>query len=157
DDDRFFAERMTARFSGSAPINDPNSLFRPNLKVVHRGDPDVNLSAGAHELLDSRFLPLRGWYPIEFLHFPLRSLEQADRKYSNLRTALGPSRNAYYDDVHRAREEGRFGELYGSLVIDDDALARGIEDGSLIEDPRLRDALCSLRNDDESFALPDGG
>ena len=62
DGDAFFAERMTARVSGSAPINDPNSLFRPNLKAIHRGDPHVTLSAGAHTLLNSPFVPLRGWY-----------------------------------------------------------------------------------------------
>ena len=61
-----FDERMTARVSGSAPINDPNSLFRPNLKAIHRGDPNVTLSAGAHTLLDSRFVPLRGWYPVAY-------------------------------------------------------------------------------------------
>src|SRR6266571_6892323 len=47
DDGAFFAERMTARVSQQAPINDPTSLFRPNLKSIHRADPNVTLSAGA--------------------------------------------------------------------------------------------------------------
>jgi hypothetical protein len=158
DDGSFFADRMVARVSGSAPINDPNSLFRPNLKAIHRGDPGVTLSAGAHTLLDSRLVPLRGWYPIELLHFPIRTFEQFDRKYANLREALGPSRNAYYDEVQRAREEGRFGELYQSLVIDDAALERGIDDGSLVTDTRLRDALQGLRiGGEREFALPVSG
>ena len=38
---------MTVRMSASAPINDPRSLFRPNLKIVHRADPNVNVSIGA--------------------------------------------------------------------------------------------------------------
>jgi Glycosyl transferase family 2 len=141
DSDELFAERMTVRVSGSAPINDPNSLFRPNLKVIHRADPDVTLSAGAHTLLNGSFVPLRGWYPIEFFHFPLRSLDQADRKYANLRTSLGVTRNAYYEEVYRARESGRFAELYESLVVDDAAVERGVADGSLVVDLRLRDAL----------------
>ena len=145
DDGSFFAERMTARVSGAAPINDPTSLFRPNLKAVHRGDPEVTLSAGAHTLLDSSLVPMRGWYPIELLHFPIRSFEQCDRKYANLRDSLGRSRNAYYERVHRARQEGRFVEFYGSLVIDDEALERGVRDGSLVVDTRLRDALRTLR------------
>jgi hypothetical protein len=162
DDDSFFADRMVARVSGSAPINDPTSLFRPNLKAVHRGDPDVMLSAGAHELLESQFSPLRGWYPIEFLHFPIRSFEQCNRKYEHLRAALGGSRNAYYDEVHRARQEGRFTEFYDSLTIDDDALERGLGDGSLVIDTRLRDALRTLRlpgtdGRGKEFALPDSG
>src|SRR5262249_13824695 len=32
DDGALFAERMTARMSTSSPINDPRSLYRPNLK-----------------------------------------------------------------------------------------------------------------------------
>ena len=158
DDGSFFADRMVARVSGSAPINDPTSLFRPNLKSIHRGDPEVTLSAGAHTLLESGLVPLRAWYPIELLHFPIRSFEQCDRKYDHLREALGASRNAYYDDVHRARQEGRFAEFYNSLIVDDEALERGIEDGTLMIDTRLRDALQALRLPGrDEFALPDSG
>jgi hypothetical protein len=145
DGDEPFWERMTARVAGSAPINDPNSLFRPNLKVVHRGDPDVTLSAGAHTLLDSSAAPLRGWYPIEFFHFPLRSRAQAERKYGNLRASLGTTRNAYYEEVARARESGRFTEFYDTLVLDDAAVARGVADGSLVDDTRLRGAMRALQ------------
>jgi hypothetical protein len=157
DDSVLFAERMTVRMSTSAPINDPTSLFRPNLKAVHRGDPNVMLSAGAHTLLESRLLPLRGWYPIELLHFPIRSFEQCDRKYFHLRAALGETRNAYYEEVLRARREGRFAEFYESLTVDDDALERGLRDGSLVIDTRLRDALRSLRAQGDGFALPASG
>ena len=145
-DDSFFAERMTARVALAAPINDPTSLFRPNLKSVHRGDPNVTLSAVAHTLLGSRFVPLRGWYPIEFLHFPIRSREQCERKYTHLWSALGDNRNSYYDEVRRALDSGTFGEFYDSLVIDDAALDRGVADGSLVVDTRLRDVLRGLRS-----------
>src|SRR5438105_3095554 len=132
DEGTLFADRMTVRMSTSAPINDPTSLFRPNLKSIHRADPEVTLSAGAHTLVGSRFVPLRGWYPIELLHFPIRSFEQFDRKYDHLRTALGQGRNAYYEQVERARREGRFAELYESLVVDHAALERGLADGTLV-------------------------
>jgi hypothetical protein len=159
DDGSFFADRMLARMASTAPINDPTSLFRPNLKAIHRGDAGVTLSAGAHTLLESDLIPLRGWYPVELLHFPIRSFEQCDRKYANLRGALGESRNSYYEDVHRARQEGRFREFYESLTIDDDALERGLQDGSLVLDTRLRDALHELRRtgDGREFALPEEG
>jgi hypothetical protein len=159
DEGSFFADRMLFRMSSSAPINDPTSLFRPNLKAIHRGDDEVTLSAGAHALLDSGLIPLRGWYPVELLHFPIRSFEQCERKYSNLRGSLGQSRNSYYEDVHRARQEGRFPEFYESLTIGDAALERGLEDGALVVDTRLRDALQTLRRDDGSreFALPEPG
>lgn len=155
DDGAFFAERMTVRLSGSAPINDPTSLFRPNVKTIHRGDPNVILSAGAHEVLQPRMLPLRGWYPIEFLHFPIRSFEQCQRKYEHLDASLGAVRNAYYDEVQRARCEGRLAEFYKSLIVDDSALERGRHDGTLVVDTRLRDALQALRREgDRKFAPP---
>ena len=72
--DEDFAERMTVRFSALAPINDPASLYKPIRKVMHRGHPEIELTRGNHALVDSPFAPLRGWFPIECFHFPLRSV-----------------------------------------------------------------------------------
>jgi hypothetical protein len=139
-----FAERMTVRVSSSSPINDPRSLFRPNLKVIHRGDPNVNVSIGAQRLLDSSLVPLRGWYPVEFFHFPVRSLEQCGRKYAHQQTGPAQTPSPYYDRVRALIDEGRLEEVYESLVVDDDALKRGLEEGTLVLDTRLRDALRAL-------------
>jgi hypothetical protein len=143
--DPFFAERMTVRMSSSAPINDPRSLYRPNLKVVHRADPDVTVSIGTQRLVDSPLIPLRGWYPIEFFHFPVRSVEQAERKYSYQEIAPGQAPSPYYERVRAFVAEGRVRDLYDELVVDDDALERGLADESLVVDTRLRDALGTLR------------
>jgi hypothetical protein len=145
DDGQPFAERMTVRMSTSAPINDPRSLFRPNLKIIHRADPNVNVSIGAQRLVDSPFLPLRGWYPVEFFHFPVRSLEQCERKYAHQQVAPGESPSPYYDRVRTFLAEGRMNEYYESLVVDKNALERGLRDGSLVIDTRLRDALRAIR------------
>jgi Glycosyl transferase family 2 len=145
DDGSPFAERMTARMSASSPINDPRSLYRPNLKIVHRADPNVNVSIGAQRLIDSPLVPLRGWYPIEFFHFPVRSLEQSERKYSHQQTGPGQTPSPYYDRVRELIAAGRLQELYDSLVVDDAALERGVQDGTLVIDTRLRDALRTLR------------
>ncbi len=145
DDGSPFAERMTVRMSTSAPINDPRSLFRPNLKIVHRADPNVNVSIGAQRLIDSALVPLRGWYPIEFFHFPVRSLEQCERKYAHQQTGPGQTPSPYYDRVRALIDEGRLEEVYESLVVDDDALERGLQEASLVVDTRLRDALRALR------------
>jgi glycosyl transferase family 2 len=145
EDGTSFAERMVVRMVTTAPINDPRSLFRPNLKSIHRGEPNATLTAGGHTLVDSTLTPLRGWYPIEFLHFPLRSFEQCERKYSNMSNAVAHSRNAYYDQVRSALREGRLSDFYESLVVGDDALERGLGDGSLVVDTRLRDALRTIR------------
>jgi len=132
--------------STSAPINDPRSLFRPNLKIIHRADPTVNVSIGAQRLIDSPFVPLRGWYPIEFFHFPVRSLEQCERKYSHQQTGPGQTPSPYYDRVRSLIEQGRLEEVYAPLVVDDEALEQGLEQGSLVVDTRLRDALRALRD-----------
>jgi len=145
DGDSSFAERMTVRTSTAAPINDPRSLYRPNLKVIHRADPNVTVSIGTQRLIDSPLVPLRGWYPIEFFHFPVRSVEQCERKYSYQQVAAGQAPSPYYERVRAFLQEGRVRDLYEELVVDDDALERGLADGSLVPDTRLRDALRTLR------------
>ena len=145
DGDSSFAERMTVRTSTAAPINDPRSLYRPNLKVIHRADPNVTVSIGTQRLIDSPLVPLRGWYPIEFFHFPVRSVEQCERKYSYQQVAAGQAPSPYYERVRAFLQEGRVRDLYEELVVDDDALERGLADRSLVPDTRLRDALRTLR------------
>jgi hypothetical protein len=150
-----FAERMTVRVSSSAPINDPRSLFRPNLKVIHRADPSVTVSIGTQRLIDSPLVPLRGWYPVEFFHFPVRSLEQCERKYSYQQIGQGQTPSPYYDRVRKFLDEGRIAEYYESLVVDDGDLERGLQDGSLVIDTRLRDALLEVEQDRKpEFARP---
>jgi hypothetical protein len=155
DDGSPFAERMVVRLSASAPINDPTSLFRPNLKIIHRADANVEVSIGAQRLIGSSLVPLRGWYPVEFFHFPIRGPAQCERKYKHQQIAAGETPSPYYDRVRAALEEGRIREFYDSLVVDDDALERGIENGSLVIDTRLRDALRAIRERAEvTFSRP---
>jgi hypothetical protein len=45
--------------------------------------------------------------------------------------------------------------LYDEYAVDDEALARGLADGTLIEDTRLRDALRSLDRDALRLELRD--
>jgi hypothetical protein len=153
DGESSFAERMTVRMSAQAPINDPRSLFRPNLKVVHRADPNATVSIGTQRLIDSPLVPLRGWYPIEFFHFPVRSLEQCRRKYEHQVVAPGQTPSPYYDRVRTFLEQGRIAEFYESLMVDDDALERGLQHGSLVIDVRLRDALRAL-TEGKQLAFP---
>jgi hypothetical protein len=44
-----------------------------------------------------------------------------------------------------ALQAGRIDEQYESLVVDDAALDRGLADGTLVTDTRLRDALRAVR------------
>ena len=47
--------------------------------------------------------------------------------------------------------------FYESFAVDDEALARGLADGTLAVDTRLRDALRALRGADGAFVLPAAG
>jgi Glycosyl transferase family 2 len=166
--DSNFAERMTVRFSALAPINDPSSLFRPIRKIVHRADPTVTLVRGHHAVQDSDLSPLRGWYPIEAFHFPLRTPEQCARKAAVMGTAfethIDRASTGYHAQMYDAVRAGTIDEYYESLVVADDEVERGVAEGRLVVDTRLRDALRQVRlprggqpPSGREFALPDEG
>ena len=140
-----FVERMTVRFSALAPINDPASLYKPIRKIVHRGHPQIQLARGNHALVNSPFAPLRGWFPIECFHFPLRSSDQCAQKARLQGEAferhIARPPTAYHADMFSALRSGRIGAYYEELVVPDDELERGIAAGRLVVDTRLRDAL----------------
>jgi hypothetical protein len=146
--DGSFAERMTVRFSALAPINDPASLYRPIRKVIHRAHPQIRLTRGNHAVADSPFTPLRGWFPVEVLHFPIRSVEQTAHKAEIFGTAferhVARAPTGYHRTMFQALRNGRIDEHYASLLVDDDELERGRVDGRLVIDTRLRDALRTI-------------
>jgi hypothetical protein len=165
DDDGFFAERMTVRLTPRAAIHDPASQFRPNAKVIHRADARVTVGRGNHSVDGVDLQPLRGWYPIELLHFPLRSLAQVERKASIYRASDETRLHDAHRRIHGALEEGSLEQQYRTLLVDDAALERGLADCSLTIDTRVRDALRTLAGVDlvpsfpppDAFALPDRG
>ena len=144
DGEGHFAERMTVRFSALAPINDPASLYKPIRKVVHRAHPEIRLTRGNHGLIGSPFAPLRGWFPLEVFHFPLRSAAQCEHKATLQRDAwkhIERAPTAYHALMFEALENGTIGDYYASLVVPDEEVERGAESGRLVVDTRLRDAL----------------
>jgi hypothetical protein len=149
DDGAPFADRMTVRLSQRAPINDPTSFYRPVVKVAHRADPTVTVARGNHALADSALRTLPTWHPIEVLHFPLRSRDQWMRKVQLQGDAftkhIERSGTGYHLKGYDALQSGRIEEQHASLVVDDQALRRGLEEGSLLVDTRLRDALRTVR------------
>jgi Glycosyl transferase family 2 len=156
--DADFADRMTVRFSALAPINDPASLYKPIRKIIHRGHPEIRLTRGNHALVGSPFAPLRGWFPIECFHFPLRTAAQCAHKAELQGTAfaqhIARAPTAYHADMYDALRSGRIGEYYAALVVSDDELARGVASGRLVVDTRLRDALRRLRDSAGGYRPP---
>jgi hypothetical protein len=145
DDARFFAERMTARLC--TPSFHPHPLST-HFKSAHRARSDIRIGRGNHEALADGLVALRGWYPIEILHFPVRSYEHCLRKYVTQFVAL--ERNAekgipaHMAEAYEAYRADRLDAFYAPLVVDDEALERGLADGTLAIDTRLRDRLRAL-------------
>jgi hypothetical protein len=54
--------------------------------------------------------------------------------------------------ANEAQTAGDLGERYDAFVVDDNSLERGIADGSLVEDTRVRDALRVLAGTGEVSA-----
>jgi glycosyltransferase involved in cell wall biosynthesis len=137
--DAFFAERMTVRVCNPGAAE--NSPYSARYKTAHRGDVGVTVLPGNHRVEGERLQPLRAWFPIDVLHFPIRSLEQCADKYVRW-SALAPSR--FRNAAHDAHRDGRIGSFYESHVVDDEAVAKGLADGTLAVDNRLRDAFRAL-------------
>jgi hypothetical protein len=149
DDGAFFAERMTARVSSVAPINDPRSFYRPVIKVAHRAERDVIVGRGNHDLVHSDLRPLETWHPLEVLHFPQRSRRQWARKVQLQGEAftkhISRAGTGYHLTSYEALRDGRIEEQHDAMVVGDEQLERGLAEGTLTLDTRLRDALRALR------------
>jgi len=153
DSEESFAERMTVRVSNPGAEN--NSPYSPRFKAAHRADPEVSVLTGNHQALGRGLIPLRGWYPIDVLHFPIRSLRHFREKYLRWWDLLQTQFSAA---AYEAERHGRLREFYESYVVDEEALAKGLDDKTLAIDTRLRDALRALRTEPgrgpRGFELP---
>jgi Glycosyl transferase family 2 len=138
-----FAERMIARFAPSAPINSPFSPFRVNVRLLHRAAPDIVVGRG-NATVQTSLRALPGWSPVEALHFPVRDFRQFEHKFLTHYAASGARRRGEHVRAFEAAQVGRLEDLYDEICIDDERLDRGLADGSLAIDTRLRDAFRAL-------------
>jgi Glycosyl transferase family 2 len=144
DDGSHFAERMTVRLSMQAAINDPTNPFRPARKATHRAHPEVRVRDGNHDVEGAPLVTLHGWYPLEVFHLPLRTREQVERKYAG-----GASRGLRF-----VPDSDRLEAAADPLVVGEEELKRGLAEGVLVEDTRLRDALRTVAAADPLPASP---
>jgi hypothetical protein len=138
-----FGERLTVRFAPAAPINSPFSPFRVNVRLLHRAATDIVVGRG-NATVKTSFTALPGWSPVEVLHVPIRSYPQFEHKFLTHYDASGARRRGEHVRAHEAAQAGRLEALYDEICIDDDRLRRGLADGSLAIDNRLRDAFRAL-------------
>jgi len=149
-----FAERMTVRLRTPAFPGDKSTIYHAHQKVAHRADPYVEIEPGNHNASGRGLEPLRGWHPVEVLHFSFRSSEQAARKAGG-----GWLRNAVVEHephqlrLDRAVRDSEAASFFEELAISDEQLERGLADGTLAVDTRLRDALRSLRDPAGTYGL----
>ena len=155
DDGVFFAERMTVRLATPAHPGDKETIFHAHQKVAHRAHPEIDVERGNHNAEAPGLEPLRAWHPLEVLHFSFRSVAQLERKADG-RWLRNPRYEATEHRLllDRASRDGRLEQFYASFAVDSDALDRGLADGTLAVDTRLRDALRALRASDGTFLLP---
>jgi hypothetical protein len=158
DDGAFFAERMTVRLATPAHPGDKETIFHAHQKVAHRASDEVEIERGNHNAEAPGLEPLRAWHPLEVLHFSFRSVAQLDLKaHGNWLRSPTYEPTAHRLLLDEAYREGRLREHYDEHAVDDEALARGLEEGTLAVDTRLRDALHGLRGDDGAFLSPGAG
>ena len=157
-DDGSFAERMTVRFSGLAPINDPASLYKPIRKVIHRGHPEIRLTRGNHAVVDSPFAPLRGWFPSRCFHFPLRSAAHCEHKARLQGKAfekhIERTPTAYHAQMFEALEHGTIAEYYAGWSSTDDEVEGGVAEGRLVVDTRAARRPSADRRRRDGAPLP---
>ncbi len=162
DDGSFFSERMDVRLAPAGSVNDPTSRFRPTAKVGHRADPEIEVGLGNHSVTSASLFPMHGWCPFEVLHFPVRTVAQCKRKYVNTHSAWpagGRSPGTFVEHAYDAIRTGSVEEYYATVAVDDVARERGLVEGTLVLDTRLRDVLRGLRNstDGSRFRRPHEG
>jgi hypothetical protein len=154
----FFAERMTVRLLMPAHPGNKETIFHAHQKVAHRADPTVAVAPGNHDVHGAGLTPMRGWHPLEVLHFSFRSAGQLARKGRG-----GWPQNPFYEPVlhqqllEEAAREGRVDEFYESFVTTDEDVVRGLADRTLEVDTRLRDSLRALRGEGGGFRMPEPG
>jgi Glycosyl transferase family 2 len=150
-----FAERMTVRLCMPASPGEKSTIYHAHQKVAHRADPEVEIEPGNHDAVGWNLEPLRGWHPIEVLHFSLRSVEQLGRKgQGGWRKWPAEEQTDHQICLDTAYSEGTLEEFLAEHEVSEADLERGLAAGTLAVDTRLRDALRSLRDGDQTFVLP---
>jgi hypothetical protein len=63
---------MTVRLCTPAFPGEKATIYHAHQKVAHRAHTAVEVEQGNHDAIGPRLEPVRGWHPIEILHFSLR-------------------------------------------------------------------------------------
>lgn len=133
---------------------------RLETNVCHRAYPDIRVADGNHFVTrQGRRLIERSDHTLEFVHFPLRSRAQLERKIRQGAEALaanpglGQGTGGHWRRIYRDYfVQGRIGEYYDERASSPEQVAAGLAGGIFAEDTHIRDALRRL---DTALADPD--
>jgi hypothetical protein len=103
------------------------------------------VTQGNHDALGPPLPLIREWLPFEVLHFPIRSAEQARRKFRVAHAAglasPGTSIPQHTEAAVRTMDAEGDSLYYDRVVVDDETVERGLASGELTSDTRIRDTL----------------
>lgn len=115
-------------------------------KVCHRGDPDVTVAFGNHDVTGGGFEPSPA-QPITIFHYPVRSYAQFESKIRlggaavARNRALPPAVCAHWRWLREALLDGGLPAYYESQLVDDHRLESGVRSGALVVDRRMAERL----------------
>jgi len=162
DDEGGYLDRLVYR--------EARSLIRPKIAhrgvedamVLHRGQHDVTAGADPEDawqrlrtpgrpvlrsvrpegpgVSEDRLVPYPR-YPLRIFHLPLRSFAQYRGKVEAMLADPVSGDDGMRGRLRAASDDGRIGELYSGLVADDAAVERGLAEGRLVRDERLRNFM----------------
>jgi hypothetical protein len=152
----FLPAALEARqpFYESMVIRERESFVAPEIplppKVCHRARPDVEVSQGNHSVsIDGcRIEPARA--DLSILHFPMRTLAQFENKIIKggqayeRNTTLSPEVGWTWRSLYAQHRSGALQAYFSEKVPTTEALSRGLRDGTLVADHRLRDFMRTL-------------
>jgi len=138
-----FWERMDIRHRVSL-----NVLGMPlPSKIAHRAFADIIVGQGSHSVQRDDLHLDTVLAPISILHFPVRSRQQFINKVTLGGAAyarnehLDPTVGGTWRWLYARYLEGKLDEEYANQVLDHHTIEKGLAEGSLIHDERLKEAL----------------
>ncbi len=143
DDGDPFWRRMDVRYARS--VNALGDPLPP--KVAHRGHDRVAIAQGNHSISIGAEPVKCGNAAMTILHFPIRSRAQFSNKIVKggaayeRNTELGPGVGSTWRSLYRLHLAGRLDEVFSKEVLSENEIARGLADGTLVRDERLKTAL----------------
>ncbi len=152
---KFFEAMLVRRMDNKTIYGTPLQT-----NVCHRAYRDIRVADGNHSVMRrGHRLVERADHTLEFLHFPLRSMAQLERKIRQGAEALaanpqlGRGTGSHWQRVYRDYfVQGRLAEYYGERAPTSEQIAAGLASGAFAEDTRIRDALRRL---DPALVDPD--